>query len=175
MNGWAWQTRVLVSDLLVWAQSLIYWDSQAQPSLWFTENDLKKARYPLSGKSLGLNAFLGPEVRGELDRLIPEDREAAVPQITTCYNWGMQRTIFEWPTCWTLKQQRTTLGVIPVSCEWKTVATISTSSPKLDNRRLENHWLVCWVSAVAFSCSEFWCKQHEHVDSSCQYVWFRLV
>ncbi|KAF7667055.1 hypothetical protein LDENG_00080500 [Lucifuga dentata] len=35
------------------------------PSLGFTENGPKKRKYPVSGSSLGENALLMPEVRGE--------------------------------------------------------------------------------------------------------------
>jgi hypothetical protein len=44
---------------------LIYWDFHAQPSLGFTENGPKKRKYPVSGSSVGANALLMPEVRGE--------------------------------------------------------------------------------------------------------------
>ena len=36
-----------------------------QPSLGFTENGPKKNKYPVSGSSVGGNALLMPEVRGE--------------------------------------------------------------------------------------------------------------
>jgi hypothetical protein len=44
---------------------LIYWDFHAQTSLGFTENGPKKRKYPVSGSSVGANALLMPEVRGE--------------------------------------------------------------------------------------------------------------
>ncbi len=43
------------------------------------------------------------EVRGEW-RLVRDDRKATVTQITTRYNQGMQNTISERTTHWTLKQ-----------------------------------------------------------------------
>ena len=36
-----------------------------QPSLGFTENGLKKRKYPVSSSSVGANVLLMPEVRGE--------------------------------------------------------------------------------------------------------------
>ncbi|MDF4259779.1 hypothetical protein P3388_25940 [Vibrio parahaemolyticus] len=43
----------------------IYWDFHTQPSLGFTEDGPKKKKYPVSSSSLGENALLMPEVRGE--------------------------------------------------------------------------------------------------------------
>ncbi len=51
-----------------WCQtgwSEIYWDFHAQPSLGFTENGLKKRKYPVSGSCVDKNALLMSEVRGE--------------------------------------------------------------------------------------------------------------
>ncbi len=52
---------------LVWVfqKLLIYWDFHAQPSLGFTENGLKKRKYPVSGSCVDENALLMSEVRGE--------------------------------------------------------------------------------------------------------------
>ncbi len=44
------------------------------------------------------------DVRGDIGRLIRDDRKATVTQITTCYNQGMQNTISERTTHRTLKQ-----------------------------------------------------------------------
>ncbi len=46
------------------------------------------------------------DVRGQrrMDRLVRDDRKATVTQITTRYNQGMQNTISEHTTSWTLKQ-----------------------------------------------------------------------
>ncbi len=58
---------LLVPDGLVWLfqKLLIYWDFHAQPSLGFTENGLKKIKYPVSGSCVDENALLMSEVRGE--------------------------------------------------------------------------------------------------------------
>ncbi len=95
---------------------LIYWDFHAQPSLGFTENGLKKRKYPVS--------------RGQrrMGRLVRDYRKATVTQITTRYNQGMQNTISEMynhviynmsnPEADGLQQQKTTphhTGASPVS------------------------------------------------------------
>ncbi len=55
------------ADGLVWVfqKLLIYWDFHAQPSLGFTENGLKKRKYPVSVSCVDENALLMSEVRGE--------------------------------------------------------------------------------------------------------------
>ncbi len=44
---------------------LICWDFHVEPTLGFTENGQKKRKHPVSCSSLGENALLMPEVRGE--------------------------------------------------------------------------------------------------------------
>ncbi len=58
---------VVGADGLVWVfqKLLIYWDFHTQPSLVFTENDLKKRKYPVSGSCVDENALLMSDVRGE--------------------------------------------------------------------------------------------------------------
>ncbi len=48
-------------DGLVWVFQYFH----AQPSLGFTENDLKKRKYPVSSSFVDENALLMSEVRGE--------------------------------------------------------------------------------------------------------------
>ncbi len=58
---------LLVPDGLLWVfqKLLIYWDFHPQPSLGFTENGLKKRKYPESSSCVDENALLMSEVRGE--------------------------------------------------------------------------------------------------------------
>ncbi len=49
----------------VFKKQLIYWDFHVQPSLRFTENGLKKRKYPVSGSCVDENTLLMSEVRGE--------------------------------------------------------------------------------------------------------------
>ncbi len=95
---------LLVPDGLVWVfqKLLIYWDFHAQPSLGFTENGLKKRKYPVSGS--GWKCLV--DVRGQrrMGRLVRDDRKATVTQITTRYSQSIQNTISERTTCRTLKQ-----------------------------------------------------------------------
>ncbi len=96
------------------------------------------------------------DVRGQrrMGRLVKEDRNATVTQITSRYNQGMQNDISECtthriPEADGLQHQKITPDAAPVSLEQETEATIHTGSPKLDNRKLEKHCLVWWVSVSA--------------------------
>ncbi len=44
---------------------LIYWDFHTQPSLRFTENVLKKRKYPVSGSCVDENVLLRSEENGQ--------------------------------------------------------------------------------------------------------------
>ncbi len=96
---------LLVPDELVWVfkKLLIYWDFHTQPSLGFTENGLKK-KISSERQLCGWKCLV--DVRGQrrMDRLLRDDRNATVTQITTRYNQGMQNTISERTTRRTLKQ-----------------------------------------------------------------------
>ncbi len=97
---WLW-TWLLVPDRLVWVfkKLLIYCDFQAQPSLRFTENGPKNIQWA---------AVVWTKMpcwgQRRIGRLVRDDRKATVTQITTRYNQGMQNTISERTTRWTLKQ-----------------------------------------------------------------------
>ncbi len=58
---------LLVPDGLVgvFQKLLISWDFHDQPSLGFTENGLKKRKYPVSGSCADENDLLMSEVKGE--------------------------------------------------------------------------------------------------------------
>ncbi len=58
---------MVVGARLVWVfqKLLIYWDFHAQPSLEFTENGLKKRKYPVSGGCVDENALLMSEENGQ--------------------------------------------------------------------------------------------------------------
>ncbi len=43
---------------MLFQKLLIYWDFHAQPSLGFTENGLKKRKYPVSGSCVDDNALM---------------------------------------------------------------------------------------------------------------------
>ncbi len=84
---------------------LIYWNFHAQLSLGFTENGPKKKISSERQLCLWVRKFL-VDVRGQrrMGRLIRDDRNATVTQITTRYNQGMQNIISECTTRRTLKQ-----------------------------------------------------------------------
>lgn len=96
--------------------------------------------------SLGENVHLISEKNGSTALNWREVKTA------TYYISKMQKSISECRTHWTSKQvgglwqQKTTLDATHVCKEQKSEATILKSSPKLDNRRLKNDFLVSWVS-----------------------------
>ncbi len=141
---------LLVPDELVWVfqKLLIYWDFHTQPSLGFTENDLKKRKYPVSGSCVDKNALLPCQRR--MGRLVRDDRKATVTQITTRYNQCVQNTISEHTTRRTLKQmgyssRRPHRVPLLSSKNRKLRLQFAHAHQKLDNRRLEKHCLVWWV------------------------------
>lgn len=57
--------------------------------------------------------------------VIRADKKATIAQLTTCMQ-GMQKSVSEYTTHWTLKQQKTTPGVTLVSYEQEAEATVHT-------------------------------------------------
>ncbi len=146
---------LLVPDGLVWVfqKLLIYWDFHAQPSLGFTENGLKKRKYPVAAVVWMKMPRLCQSQRRMMGRLVRDDRKATVTQITTRYNQGMQNTISEHTTHRTQKQMcsssRRPQRVPLLSAKNRKRRLQFTNSPKLDNRWLEKHCMVWWVSISA--------------------------
>lgn len=65
------------------------------------------------------------------------------------------------------QEQKTRPGVTPVSWEQQTEATIHTSSPNLDNRRLKNvSWSDEFLLQYLAGRGRIWREQHESVDPS---------
>ncbi len=91
---WKW---LLVPD--GWSECfhklLIYWDFHTQPSLVFTENGLKKRKYPGNGSCVAENVLF--DVRGQrrMDKLVGDDKKTTLTQITTRYDQDLQNTISE--------------------------------------------------------------------------------
>jgi len=54
---------------------LIYWDFHAQPYLGFTENGLKKRKYPVSGSCVDENALLMSEENGQASLVMIERQQ----------------------------------------------------------------------------------------------------
>ncbi len=93
------------------------------------------------------------DVRGQrrMGRLVRVDRKATVTQITTRYNQGMQKTISEHTTCWTLKQTGSSSRRphrVPLLSAKNRKRRLQ-FAPKLDNRKLEKRCLVWRVSISA--------------------------
>ena len=110
-----------------------------------------------------------------MGRLIWYDRKATVTQITTRYNQGMQNTISECTTRWTLKQ---------MGCSTKRkhrVPLLSAKNRKLrlqfaqahQNWTIEDWKNVAWSDESRFQLQHsdgrvrIWRKQHESMDPSC--------
>ena len=72
------------ADLSDFERGMVVSARQAGLSIRKKKNYPEKRKYPVSGSSVGKNALLMPEVRGE--RLVPADRKATVTQISTRYN-----------------------------------------------------------------------------------------
>ncbi len=115
------------------------------------------------------------DVRGQrrTGRLVRDDRKATITQITTCYNQGIQNTISECTTRWTLKQmdyssRRPSLNTQHVEpwSRWTTAAEdhtgcrfcqLRTGHGGYNSHRLTNMWQlkigktlpVWWVSISA--------------------------
>ncbi len=166
---------LLVPDGLVWVfqKLLIYWDFHLQPSLGFTENGLKKRKYPVSGSCVDENALLMSKLRGGW--LVRDDRKATVTQITTRYNQGMQNTISERTTHRTLKQMNYS------SRRPHRVPLLSAKNRKrrLQFTQVHQNWTIEDWKNVAWSDESWfllrhldgrviiWRKEHESMDPSC--------
>lgn len=63
-----------------------------QPSLGFTENGLKKRTYPVNGICADKNCLV--DVRGQrrISKLVCDNKNATLVQISTCYHQGTQNT-----------------------------------------------------------------------------------
>ncbi len=82
-----------------------------------------------------------------MSRLVRDDRKASVTQITTRYNQGMQNTISERTTSWTLKQMATAEEGNRKNISWSD-----------ESRFLLWHW---------DGRVRIWRKEHESMDPSC--------
>ncbi len=150
---------VVSARQLVWVfqKLLIYWDFQAQPSLGFTENGLKKRKYLVSGSCVDENALLMSEVRGEW-----------------ADNQGMQNTISECTTRWTLKQ----MGYSSRRPHRVPLLSAKNRKRRLQFAQAHQNWTIEDWKNVAWSDESWflllhsddrvriWRKEHESMDSS---------
>ncbi len=168
---------LLVPDGLVWVfqKLLIYWDFHAQPSLGFTENGLKKRKYPVSGSCVDENALLMSEIRGERVDWLEMIERQTVTQITTRYKQGMQNTISERTTRRTLKQMdyssRRPHRVPLLSAKNRKQRLQFTQAHQ--NWTIEDWKNIAWSDESQFLLQHsdgrvrFWHKEHENMDTSC--------
>ncbi len=75
-------------------------------------------------------------------RLVQADRKAIVTQTTTRYNWGMQKIIFESPTCWTIKQ----MGCRSKRLHWVLLQSEKDSKLRLQLAQTHQNWTIDWMS-----------------------------
>ncbi len=117
------------------------------------------------------------DVRGQrrMDRLVRDDRKATETQITTRYNQGMQNTISEHTTRWTLKQMgsssRRPHRVPLLSAKNRTRRLQFTQTHQ--HRTIEDWTNVVWSDESRFLLwhsdgrVRIWRKEHESMDPSC--------
>ncbi len=165
---WLWTRNVVGADGLVWVfqKLLIYWDFHTQPSLGFTENDLKK-KISSEQQLCGWKCLV--DVRGQrrMCRLVRDDRKTTVTQTTTRYNQGIQNTISEHTTRRTLKHMdsssRRPHRVLLLSAKrtWHGGYNSHRLTRIGQNRRLEKSCLVWWVWWYSDGRVRIWRKRHE--------------
>ncbi len=165
---------LLVPYCLVWVfqKLLSYWDYQAQPSLWFTENALEKLKISSEWQLCEWRCLV--DVRGQrrIGRLVKDDRKATITQITTkiCRIPSLNaQHVKPWSRWATALQDYTGCR----SCQLRTGNGGYNShriTKKLDNRKLENF---AWSDESQFllqhSDGRFRIcrKEHESMDPSC--------
>ncbi len=125
------------------------------------------------------------DVRGQrrMDRLVRDDRKATVTQITTRYNQGMQNTISEHTTHWTLKQMdyssRRPHRVMLLSVKNRKRRIQFTQTHQ--NKTIEDWKNVAWSDESRFLLwhsdgrVRIWRKEHESMDHPALSQQFRLL
>ncbi len=83
---------------------LILGFSHTQSSLGFTENGPKMRKYQVMAIMWTKKCLVDAKGQRRMARPVWDDRNATVTQITTCYNWGIQKSISECTTHQILKQ-----------------------------------------------------------------------
>ncbi len=117
------------------------------------------------------------DVRGQrrMGRLVRDDRKATVTQITTHYNQGMQNTISEHTTRWTLKQ----MGYSSRRPHRVPLLTAKNRKRRLQSAQAHQNWTiedwknVAWSDESRFllrhsdGSVRIWRKEHESMDLTC--------
>ncbi len=110
-----------------------------------------------------------------MGRLVRDDRKATVTQITTCYNQGMQNTLSECRTRWTLKQ----MGYSSRRPHRVPLLLAKNRKQRLQFAQAHQNWTiedwknVAWSDESRFLLQHsdgrvrIWCKEHESMDPSC--------
>ncbi len=158
---------LLVPDGLIWVfqKLLISWDFHTQPSLGFTENEKEKIS---SERQLCGRKCLS-DVRGQrrMGRLVRDDRKA------TRYNQGMQNTISERTTRWTLEQ----MGYSSRRPHRVLILSAKNRKRRLQFTQVHQNWTIedwknAWSDESWFLLQysdgrvRIWRKEHESMDPS---------
>ncbi len=122
----------------------------------------------------GRKCLVNVRGQGRMGRLIREDRKATVTQITTRYNQGMQNTISERTTHWTLKQMNYSSRRphrVPLLSAKNRTRRLQFTQAQL-NWTIEDWKNVAWSDESRFllqhsdSRVRIWRKEHESMDPS---------
>ncbi len=147
--------------------------SRTTVSIGFTENGLKKRKYPVSRSCVDKNALMS-EVRGEC-RLVRDYRNATVTQITIHYNQGMQNTFSERTTHRTLKR----MGYSSRRPHRVPLLSAKNRKRRIQFTQAHQDWTIeDWKNVAWSEESRFllrhsdgrlriWHKEHESMDPSC--------
>ncbi len=125
----------------------------------------KKEKISSEPQLCGRKCLVDVRDQRRMGRLVRDDREGTVFQIATRYNQGMQNTISERTTRWTLKQ---------MGSSSRRPHRVSLLSAKNRKRRLqftqdhqnwsdESWFLLRYTDGRVW----IWCKEHESMDPSC--------
>ncbi len=103
------------------------------------------------------------DVRGQrrMGRLVRDDRKATVTQITTHYNQGMQNTISEHTTRWTLKQ----MGYSSRRPHWVPLLSAKNRKQRLQFTQAHQNWTIEDWKNVAWSDESRFLLRHSDVGS----------
>ncbi len=167
---------LLVPDGLIWVfQKLLdLLGFSSTPSLEFTENGQKKEKISSEQQFCGRKCLVNVRGQGRMGRLIREDRKATVTQITTRYTQGMQNTISERTTHWTLKQMNYSSRRphrVPLLSAKNRTRRLQFTQAQL-NWTIEDWKNVAWSDESRFllqhsdSRVRIWRKEHESMDPS---------
>ncbi len=168
---------LLVPDGLVWLfqKLLIYWYFHARPSLGFYREWSEQEKISSERQLCGWKCLVDVRGRRRMGRLVRDDRKATVTQIITRYNQGMQNTISECTTHWTMKH----MGYSSRRPHRVPLLSAKNRKRRLQFAQAHRNWTIEDWKNVAWSDESLfllrhsdgrvriWHKEHESMDPSC--------